>query len=61
MAIVAIGEGTSKVRRCWLFVLGEWGRGYADLVQDIGYAERLGKVVTCVRPFVSFGTRDVCG
>jgi hypothetical protein len=45
MAIVAIGEGTSKVCWCWLFVFGEWVRGYADLVQDTGYAERLGKVV----------------
>jgi hypothetical protein len=45
MEIAPIGEGTSKARRCWLFVFGEWGCGYADLVEDIGYAERLGNVV----------------
>jgi hypothetical protein len=34
-------QGTSVL----VVVFGEWGCGYADLVEDIGYAEWLGKVV----------------
>ena len=30
MAIAAIGEGTSKVHRSWLFVFGEWGVGMLE-------------------------------
>jgi hypothetical protein len=40
MAIAAIGEGTSKVHRSWLFVFGEWGVG---MLEYIGYTERVGQ------------------